>query len=140
MPGAEKVNNIEVGDFEEVEIDLSSDESDASDASDASDERRIAKRAVLNVPATVQFSDGRSLAAQSVDISRSGIGLFSQQVLPVGEECTVHVDMSACGTEFELKIVGKVCYCHTHASGQFRAGLQFVRMPAETVALVKSLI
>jgi len=134
------VNKAKVSDFEEVELDFSSDESAVSDASDASDERRIAKRTVLNVPATVKFGDGRSLTAQSVDISRSGIGLFSQQVLPVGEECTVHVDLSVCGTEFELKIVGKVCYCHTHASGQFRAGLQFVRMPAETAALMKSLI
>jgi hypothetical protein len=123
-----KVNQTPVSDFEEMELDFSSDE------------RRIEKRTVLNMPATVLFGDGRSLTAQSVDISRSGMGLFSQHVLPVGEECTVQVDLSACGTDFELKIVGKVCYCRTHASGQFRAGLQFVRMPAETAALMRSLM
>lgn len=103
-------------------------------------ERRIATRKVVNLLAKVQLPDGTVLHGHSTDISQTGIGLFSPRMLQTEEECTLQIDLSVCGMELELRLVGRVCYCHPQSEGKFRAGMRFVGLDATAAQLLSQLL
>jgi len=69
-----------------------------------------------------------------------GIGLFAPCMLQIDEECTLHIDLSVCGMETELKLVGRVCYCTEQGEGKFRVGMRFVSLDSNTVNLLNQLL
>jgi len=103
-------------------------------------ERRIAIRKVVKLLAKVQLPDGTVLDGHSADISQTGIGLFAPRMLQPEEECTVHVDLSVCGMNLELRLVGKVCYCNPQGEGRFRVGMHFVGLDSESAQLLHQLL
>jgi hypothetical protein len=103
-------------------------------------ERRIATRKVVSMVARVQLPDGTVLNGHSTDISQTGIGLFAPRMLQPEDECTLQIDLSVCGMEMELRLVGRVCYCYQQGEDRFRAGMRFVRMDADTVQLLSQLL
>jgi hypothetical protein len=103
-------------------------------------ERRIATRKVVSMLAKVQLPDGTVLDGHSTDISQTGIGLFSPRMLHPEEECTLQIDLSVCGMSMELRLAGRVCYCHPQGEGKFRAGMRFVGMSADTAHLLSQLL
>jgi len=103
-------------------------------------ERRIATRKVANMLAKVQLPDGTVLNGHSADISQTGIGLFSPRMLHSDEVCTLQIDLSVCGMNMELRLAGRVCYCHQQGEGKFRAGLHFVGMDDGAAHLLSQLL
>jgi hypothetical protein len=103
-------------------------------------ERRIATRKVVSMVAKVQLPDGAVLHGHSADISQTGIGLFSPRMLHPEEQCTLQIDLSVCGMNIELRLAGRVCYCHPQGDGRFRAGMRFVAMDADTAKLLGQLL
>ena len=103
-------------------------------------ERRIAARKVVSLMAQVQLPDGTVLHGHSTDISQTGIGLFSPRMLEPEEECTLQIDLSVCGMEMELRLVGRVCYCHPQGDRKFRAGMRFVGLDANAADLLSQLL
>jgi PilZ domain len=103
-------------------------------------ERRIATRKVVNMRAKVQLPGGTVLTGHSADISQTGIGLYAPRMLQIEEECTLHIDLSACGMETELKLVGRVCYCTEQGESKFRVGMRFVSLDSNTVSLLNQLL
>jgi hypothetical protein len=103
-------------------------------------ERRIATRKVVNLRAKVQLPDGTVLHGHSADISQTGIGLFAPRMLHSDDECTLHIDLSVCGMEMELRLAGRVCYCHPQGEGKFRAGMRFVGLDATASHLLNQLL
>jgi hypothetical protein len=103
-------------------------------------ERRIATRKVVNLLAKVQLPDGTVLNGHSADISQTGIGLFSPRMLQAEEECTLQIDLSVCGADLGLRLVGRVCYCYPQGEGKFRAGMRFVGLDANAANLLNQLL
>jgi len=103
-------------------------------------ERRIATRKVVSMRAKVQLPDGSVLHGHSTDISQTGIGLFSPRMLHPEDECSLQIDLSVCGMEMELRLLGRVCYCHQQGDGKFRAGMRFVGLDAKAAQLLSQLL
>ena len=103
-------------------------------------ERRVADRKVISLRAQVELPNGISLIGHSTDISRTGIGLYSPSKLQTDAECRISIDLSACGSRAELKLVGRVCYCTEQGSDRYRIGMRFVGMDLHAAQLLSSLL
>ena len=99
-------------------------------------EQRRAPRKVMRLTARIALPDGTTLVGQTADISRDGIGFFSPTGLEVGKDCTLTIDINACGAAAELRFVGRVCHCSKVAEDRFRVGMKFIRMDEQTAAVL----
>lgn len=103
------------------------------------DERRHERRKLMRLRADVRLPGSTLLEGNMVDLSRRGAGILAPIKLELGQQCTISVDLSACGTQMALRLVGRVCYCMP--SGEdFRVGLQFVQMDESTALLIEDLL
>jgi hypothetical protein len=99
------------------------------------EQRRISRK-VLRLTARVSLPDGTTLEGQTADISREGIGFFSPRSIAVAGDCTLTIDIAACGTRAELNLVGRVCHCSKVSEDHFRVGMKFIRMDEATAAVL----
>ena len=102
------------------------------------EEQRRASRKAIRLVAEIRLPTGSVLTGQTADISRSGIGFFCAERVAVGEDCTLSIRISACGTDAELKLIGRVCHCTKQAEDSYRIGMKFVRMDEQTAAIMCS--
>ena len=102
-----------------------------------SDQRRATRKA-LRLVAQIHLPDGSVLDAQTADISRAGIGFFAPRQIHLGGDCTLLIQIAACGTAAELKLVGRVCHSTKQSDDCYRVGMQFVRMDEATAAILCS--
>jgi hypothetical protein len=103
-------------------------------------ERRIAERKTISLRAQVELPNGVVLTSHSTDISRTGIGLYSPSKVRADSECRLSIDLSACGSRAELKLVGRVCYCTEHGSDRYRIGMRFVALEPQAAQLLSTLL
>ena len=101
-------------------------------------EQRRASRKAVRLVAQIHLPRDGVLHGQTADISRSGIGFFSPTPIDLGGDCTLLIQLSACGANAELKLVGRVCHCTKVAEDHFRVGMQFIRMDEQTAAILCS--
>ena len=101
-------------------------------------EQRRASRKAMRLVAEIRLPNGGVLHGQTADISRSGIGFFSPEHVHIGEDCTLLIRISACGTDAELKLVGRVCHSTKQSEDWFRIGMKFVRMDEQTASILCS--
>lgn len=106
----------------------------------AKENRRTAARTSITLMGTVKMSTGKVINVRSVDVSSTGIGLLSVLKLEPGEECTAYIDLSVCGTEFQVEVTGRVVYCRALPLGGYRAGLQFIQMTGEARSVLDGLL
>jgi hypothetical protein len=101
-------------------------------------EQRRTSRKALRLVAEIRLPNGDMLKGTTADISRSGIGFFGPQHIDIGGDCTLFIRISACGTDAELKLVGRVCHCTKLAEDSYRIGMKFIRMDEQTAAIICS--
>jgi hypothetical protein len=101
-------------------------------------EHRRMSRKAMRLVAQIRLPNDELLNGQTADISRSGIGFFSPSRLDRGEDCTLIIHISACGTDAELKLVGRVCHCTKLSEDSYRIGMQFIRMDEQTASILCS--
>jgi c-di-GMP-binding flagellar brake protein YcgR len=99
------------------------------------DQRRASRRA-MRLVAEIRLPNGNLLRGQTADISRSGIGFFCPERIDIGGDCTLMIRISACGTDAELKLIGRVCHCTKQSEDSYRIGMQFIRMDEQTAAIL----
>ena len=104
------------------------------------DERRIGNRQVVSLKARLRLQDGSLLDSLTVDLSETGVGFFAPRMLTSDQECKLFVDLSACGTEMELKLVGRVCYCREHSPGKFRVGMRFAGLDSDSAEMLAAML
>jgi hypothetical protein len=102
----------------------------------AFEEHRRASRRAMRLVAEIRLPNGGVLSGQTADISRSGIGFFCPERIDLGGDCTLVIHISACGTNAELKLIGRVCHCTKQSEDSFRIGMQFIRMDEQTAAVL----
>lgn len=103
-------------------------------------ERRISERKVVSLRATVQLPDGTVLDGQTVDLSKTGVGLFSPRQLQSDQDCRLTIELSVCGETLELKLLGRVCYCTEQTKSRYRTGMRFVGMESGAAKLLGQLL
>ena len=101
-------------------------------------ELRRASRKAMRLVAEIRLPSGGILNGQTADISRSGIGFFCPERIDLGGDCTLVIPISACGTDAELKLVGRVCHCTKQSEDSYRIGMQFIRMDEQTASILCS--
>ncbi len=101
-------------------------------------EQRRAARKALRLTARILLPDGTELTGRTADISPGGIGFFSPQRVEIGHDCTLSVQIDACGASAHLKLVGRVAHCRKQSEDCFRIGMQFIRMDEATAAILCS--
>jgi hypothetical protein len=106
----------------------------------AEEERRAAPRKILSVRAKVEMPGNKTLDGQTVDVSETGMSVVTPFELRPGQECTISLDLSACGVDSEIHIVGRACYCVKSGAETFRTGMQFVQLTAETQAFIAAML
>ena len=102
------------------------------------EEQRRASRKAIRLVAEIRLPTGSVLTGQTADISRSGIGFFCAERVDVGGDCTLSIRISACGTDAELKLIGRVCHCTKQSEDSYRVGMKFIRMDEQTAAIICS--
>jgi len=104
------------------------------------EERRDGKRQLVSLKARLKLQDGTFLDSLTVDISETGVGFFAPRMLPGDQQCKLFVDLSASGTEMELKLDGRICYCREQSAGRFRVGMRFVGLETEAAELLAAML
>jgi hypothetical protein len=102
-------------------------------------EQRRDRRKLIRLRADVRLPTGTILEGHTVDLSRRGVGIVSPVHLTNGQDCTISLDLTACGENVALRLVGRVCYCMESGS-EYRVGLQFVQMDESTALLLSELL
>lgn len=74
------------------------------------------------------------------DLSLGGVGVTAQTALRIGEECQLVIQLSVCGSDYELQIRSRIRHCEPLTSRAYHAGLQFIDMSQSTRDTLKLLI
>ncbi len=112
----------------------------AEHSREAAQERRISERKVVSLRAKVELPDHTILDGQTVDLSSTGVGLYSPRQLQADQDCRLTIDLSVCGEDLELKLLARVCYCTEKAKGRFRAGMRFIGIEPSAAKLLGQLL
>jgi hypothetical protein len=80
---------------------------------------------------TVEFRDKR-LPVRITDLSLSGAGVTLDSRLPFNQDCKLTIQLSVCGSDYELTMQCRVRYCDAVTNTTYQAGLQFIDMPQST--------
>jgi hypothetical protein len=104
------------------------------------DERRGSARKVVTLQARVELPDHTVLDGQTVDLSHTGVGLFSPRLLQTDQDCKLTIGLSVCGEDLELRFLARVCYCVEQAKGRYRAGMRFIGIEAGVAKLLNKLL
>ena len=112
----------------EIEIDLT------GEIEMKSDEQRRAERqptSSSSLHGTVAYRD-KKVAVRIDDLSVKGVGVTMDSRLPLNEECMLTIQLSVCGSDYELSMKSRVRHCDPINSKTYHAGLQFIDMSQGT--------
>lgn len=86
------------------------------------------------------ISQGDTFDVDVVDISVSGIGVFSKYFLPKGLIIELSIDAKPFGSSGIMKIKGELRYCRSVKISKYRCGIKFINPAAEYVKLIGDFI
>lgn len=86
------------------------------------------------------ISQGDTFEVEVVDISVSGIGIFSKYFLPKGLVLDIEIDGKIFGGSEIMKMKGELRYCRSVKLSKYRCGIKFVDPPQEYVKLLADFI
>lgn len=82
----------------------------------------------------------QTLAVRISDLSMGGVGVTTSTGLAIGEDCQLVIQLSVCGSDYELQIRSRVSHCEPLNSRTYHAGLQFIDMSQSTRDTLKLLV
>jgi c-di-GMP-binding flagellar brake protein YcgR len=102
--------------------------------------RRGSDRKVVRLRASVSLPGDRTFEAHTVDISSGGACIVAPYQLTAGQQCVIHLELSACGSDHKMQLVGRVCYCNRSGTSQFRVGMRFVQLDDTAASFVAAIL
>ena len=112
----------------EFEIDLTGE----IEAKPASDQRQTPRQtASSSLQGMVECRD-RKIAVRIDDLSVAGAGISMDSRLPENEECKLTIQLTVCGSDYELTMKSRVRHCDKVNNKTYEAGLQFIDMTPGT--------
>jgi hypothetical protein len=116
-----------IADDEEFEIELT----EGADLG-VNDQRKTDRQETSSsLAGTVECRD-KKIAVRINDLSLTGVGINLESRLPLNEECTLTIQLSVCGSEYELTMKCRVRHCDAENNKTYHAGLQFIDMTQGT--------
>jgi c-di-GMP-binding flagellar brake protein YcgR len=111
---------------EEFEMDLTSE-------SELEPEKRSSERQQTSssLAGTIEFRT-ETFAVRIDDLSVGGAGVSMPTNLPLRSECKLTIQLSVCGSDYELSMKCRVTHCDAINSKSYEAGLQFIEMAQGT--------
>lgn len=94
-------------------------------------EKRAVKRKAAHVPVVLQI-DGAVLRLKTIDVTDAGMGLASENPLPVGRRTKASVDLYFNGRHHPLEFDGRTVYCTYCSTHGFKVGVHFDEIPQDT--------
>ena len=101
--------------------------------------RRISPRAALRRPATVVLGEA-SLAAETCDVSREGIGFIAPRPISPGRRCDVTFALPIPGGQRSLTATVRVSHSTYLARERFQIGAAFVDLPADAASAIEAFL
>jgi hypothetical protein len=80
---------------------------------------------------SVEFRD-KKISVRIDDLSIKGVGVSMDSRLPLNEECKLTIQLSVCGSDYELEMKCRVRHCDAVNNKTYEAGLQFIDMTQGT--------
>ena len=111
----------------EFDVDLTG-EIEMKPADQRGAERHEASSSLLG---SVEYRD-KKIAVRIDDLSVKGVGLSMDSRLPLNEECKLTIQLSVCGSDYELQMKCRVRHCDAVNNKTYEAGLQFIDMTPGT--------
>lgn len=112
----------------EFEIDLTG-ETEVKPSDQRNMER--AQTSSSSLHGSVEFRD-KKVAVRIDDLSVGGAGISGDTRLPLNEECKLTIQLSVCGSDYELTMKCRVRHSDKVNNKTYEAGLQFIDMPQST--------
>jgi len=96
-------------------------------------EQRGAERleASSSLSGSVEYRD-KKVSVRIDDLSIKGVGVSMDSRLPLNEECKLTIQLSVCGSDYELQMKCRVRHCDAVNNKTYEAGLQFIDMTPGT--------
>lgn len=82
----------------------------------------------------------QTLPVRISDLSMGGVSVTTDTGLPIGEDCELVIQLSVCGSDYELQIRSRICHSEPLTSRSYHAGLQFIDMNQSTRDTLKLLV
>jgi c-di-GMP-binding flagellar brake protein YcgR len=102
-------------------------------------ERRRERREGIAVHATVRVPGRDDLRGHTVDLSRGGASVSVPFALALGQQCSIDLELEACGITGSFHIPAEVRYCVEMDVCRHRVGLRFGVMDQQTSGLLDAL-
>ena len=112
---------------DEFELDLTVDKAPAA----AAEQRQAERQEASSLVGTIEYRD-RKVTVRIDDLSVGGVGVSLDSRLPLNEECKLTIQLSVCGSDYELTMKSRVRHCDALNSRTYHAGLQFIDMDQAT--------
>jgi hypothetical protein len=110
-------------DDSEFEIDL--------DGVKDKDNMRASSRQETSLKGVVDFGKGK-MPVRIDDLSVEGAGVTTATRLPEGQDLKLTIQLSVCGSDYELEIKSRVRYSNSIPGGSYESGLRFFEMSPQT--------
>lgn len=103
-------------------------------------ERRIYKRATINLGVKIHLSDGSYVHAKIVNISVAGVGLIYD--MPAEMNAKLGLEFNILSEDRDVTAIKlQSIVRHTHlANNRYYIGLQFLNVPEETESLINTFV
>jgi c-di-GMP-binding flagellar brake protein YcgR len=111
---------------EEFEMDLTGEKE--LEPEQRSSERQQTSSSLVG---TIEFRT-ETIAVRIDDLSIGGVGVSMPTNLPLRAECKLTIQLSVCGSDYELTMKCRVSHCDAVNSKTYEAGLQFIEMTPGT--------
>ena len=111
----------------EFEINLTG-ENELQPTEQRGDERQATSSSLAG---SVEFRD-KKISVRIDDLSSGGVGISMDSRLPLNEECKLTIQLSVCGSDYELEMKCRVRHCDPINNKTYEAGLQFIDMTQGT--------
>jgi hypothetical protein len=110
----------------EFELDLTGEVEQLSDKRQS--ERQQTAASLIG---TVEFRT-EVIPVRIDDLSMTGVGISMDTRIPEHQECKLTIQLSVCGSDYELSMKCRVRHCDAVNSKTYEAGLQFIDMTSGT--------
>lgn len=93
-----------------------------------SSETRSFPRKPLRAQARIALPGAAPLRGKTVDISQGGVSLIVTEQIPVGQVCSIAIDVLANGKVVCVAAVAKAVYSILKGTDGYRTGMQFIEV------------
>ena len=101
---------------------------------------RLGQRIALRGAAMLTLLDETRLEAETVDLSLGGICLHVGTPVRLAQLCAVRFDVAEEGARRKILAMGQVVYCDADAPERFKAGIKFIKLDPQDVAVIAGLL